>query len=44
MKTEFAKFLVNKSLQSFITRIVEAIDNMTENQIAAWVKDFYEDK
>ena len=44
MKTELEKFMLKKSIQSPIIRRVETTDSMTENQIVAWVKDFYEDK
>ncbi len=44
MKTELEKFMLNKSIQSPVIRRVETTDSMTQNQIVAWVKDFYEDK
>ena len=44
MKTELEKFMLKKSIQSPVIRRVETTDSMTQNQIVAWVKDFYEDK
>lgn len=44
MKTELEKFMLKRSIQSPVIRRVETTDSMTQNQIVAWVKDFYEDK
>ena len=44
MKTELEKFMLKRSIQAPIIRRVETTDSMTQNQMVAWVKDFYEDK
>jgi len=44
MKNELEKFMLKKSIQSPVIRRVETTDSMTQNQIVAWVKSFYEDK
>ena len=44
VKTELEKFMLKKSIQSPVIRRVETTDSMTQNQIVAWVKDFFEDK
>jgi len=44
MKTELDKFIRNDSVLSSIMRAVKTADSMTENQIIAWVKKYFENK
>ena len=42
MKTELEKFILNESLRSPIIKGVETTESMTQNQMVAWVKQFYQ--
>jgi stalled ribosome rescue protein Dom34 len=42
MKTELEKFILNESLQGPVIKRVETAESMTQNQMVAWVKKFYQ--
>lgn len=44
MKTELEKTIRNNTTHSPVIRAVETADSMTENQVVAWVKDYYKIK
>lgn len=44
LKTELEKTIRNNTLHSPVIMSVETADSMTENQMVAWVKDYYQIK
>jgi stalled ribosome rescue protein Dom34 len=42
MKTELEKFILNESLQVPVIKRLETTESMTQNQMVAWVKNFYQ--
>ena len=45
IKTELEKYMLNESIQLPIIKRVETADSkMTQNQMVAWVKEFYQQK
>jgi len=44
MKTELEKIIRNEAKQPLVIKGVETADSMTENQMIAWVKQYYQKK
>jgi len=44
MKTELEKAIWKETTHSPVIRAVETADSMTDNQIVAWVKNYYQNK
>lgn len=44
MKTELEKAIWKETTHSPVIRAVETADSMTDNQIVAWVKNYYHNK
>jgi len=44
MKTELEKTIWKETTHSPVIRAVETADSMTDNQIVAWVKNYYQNK
>ncbi len=44
MKTELEKTIWKETTHSPVIRAVETADSMTENQMVAWIKNYYQNK